>query len=265
MTRRAASIGVLALLAMAFGPAAPRAADPPMTADQLVAQVIRARISTGFRLRVTLTRLTPGSKDTQIRQLLIKGRRDRERATVLYQVLWPTELASALVIRDPGDHQPAGFLYRSGRATPLTANMLNDSFIDSDLRLEDLAEEFWYWRSRKIVGEETVDEHRCTIVELRPARDTATAYSLIKAWIAPELGLPLRVEQFRRDGRLAKHIVLRRVAKQGKRWLPTLITIEPSDGRARTVLDGVKSEHDLQFPAAAFTVDAIRKSLQRPE
>ena len=261
MTRMAACVGALALLVTRFQPTAFRTPAVTMTADQLVARVVGARTSTGFRFRAKLTRTTPGTNVTDVRQLLIEGRRDRKNQTMRYQQLWPKEVAGrALVVADAGDHQLGGFQYQSGRVTRLTARMLANQFFESDLRLEDVAEGFWYWPSHTIVGEEAVGEYRCVMMDFRPGPDTPTAYSLVKAWVSPDLAIALRVEQFGPGGRPVKQIALYRVVKVDQRWLWTIMTVEPADRRSRTVIEGVKYESDLHLSASDFTVEAIRKS-----
>jgi outer membrane lipoprotein-sorting protein len=261
MRRTACPVALLALTLTAFGHAAARATTQTQTADHLVDRVLDARITSGFRIRTTVTHTKSGSPVADVRQLLIEGRRDRQTSSLAYRVLWPEALASALVIEDSGDHRQRGFLYKSGAVTTLTPSMLFERFADSDLRVEDLAEAFWYWRSRKTVGEETIDDHRTVLVECRPDRNAATAYSWIKAWISPELALPMRLEQFDRGGHFVKRIAAYRVVQQGERWLPTLVTVEPADRRSRTVIEGAKAEYDLHLPPDSFTVDGVRKAM----
>lgn len=275
MTRAAACACMLAFLVSGCRPTdsqtpAPeaaidseRAAEPAMTADQLVAKVIDARQSTGFAIRATLTHTETGSNIRRVRQLLINGRRDSERSTMLYQQVLPNDVPGpAIVIEDAGDHQLRGFVYRSGEVTQLAPGMLDDPFFDSDVRVEDLTQGFWHWPSRTIVGEEVIGEFRCTIVEFRPGPDTQTTYSLVRAWLSSELAMGLRIEQFGHDGSLMKRIGLFRILKLNDRWLPAIVTVEPADGRSRTVVEGVGFDSDLHLTAADFTADAVIQSVR---
>ena len=261
MIRLPARVAVAALAVGAFQQPAPHTPVPTLTADQLVERVLAVRRVTGSLIHATLTRSTPGSNVRDVRQLLIKGRRDRPRAMLLYQQVWPRIPGGrALVIEDPGNHQMKGFLYQSNHATPLTDRMLEDRFFDSDLLVEDLAEGFWHWPSRTIAGEEAIGEHHCTIVDLRPAADTPTRYSLIKTWLSPDLAIGLRADFFGRDGRLAKRIGFYRIQKVHDRWVPAIVTVEPADGRSRTVIEGAKYE-EIPLSALDFTVAAVRRAV----
>ena len=167
--------------------------------------------------------------------------------------------ARALVVEDTGDHRLRGFQYEAGTVTPLADGMLGDRFFGSDLRIEDLAEDFWFWPSRTLVGEEAVGEHQTVIVDLRPGPGTLTTYSRVKAWLSPDLAIGLRMEQYGRDGHLAKRVGLYRILKVNDRWMPGIITVEPGDGRSRTVIEGVKFEQDVNLRPEDFTVAGVKR------
>ncbi len=254
----------MAVCFLAAVPPQPPRAGAAISADRLIEQVMDAKKTSGFRMRATLTHITAGSGAKNVRQLLIKGRRDGDATMTLYQVLWPSELAGqALVIEDPGDHRTRGFLYEAGTATPLTDAELAERLFDSDLRIEDVVDGFWFWPYHRIAGEDAVEEHRCVLIDFRPGPDTPTVYSLVRTCVAPDLVLSLRVEQFGRAGELVKQIVAGRLVRWKNRWLAGTLTVTTADRQSRTVLAGSKYEPDLQVPAVEFTMDAIR-SFPRP-
>jgi hypothetical protein len=207
-------------------------------------------------------RTTSGSdatNDKDTRQLLIKTRRDGEGTKTLYQVLWPREFAGeAILIEDSGDHHAKGFLYEKKVTTPLTNQMMEAPFFGSDLRIEDVIENFWYWPSPKSVGMETIDKRLCMIIELRPGPDTVSQYSMVKAWVAPDIALAMKVQFFGRDGKLVKTVTTGRAVKLGGVWMAESLKIQSAGSKTQTVLVGTKSERDLQLPSADFTLDAIK-------
>jgi hypothetical protein len=231
------------------------------TAERLVQAVLDARKTTGFRVRAKLTRTTDGVEVG--RNLLISGRRDGERTAVVYRVTGPLAAAGqALLLQDAGDHDPSGARIERSTITPLTVAMLNEPFFDSDLRIEDVFESFWFWRSPRIVGEQTVGNRRCAIVELQPPPHAPTRYSRVTAWIAIDLALPLRIDLHDRDEARVTRLMAGRIVKRDGRWAAARLLVEPGDGRSRTVLEVSKFERDLVLPAADFTVDAIVRAIQ---
>ena len=229
-------------------------------ARQLVAKVVEANKTTGFRVRAKLVVTTANPEHREVKQLLIKRRTDGKTTTTLYQILWPAESkGQALLIERRGD-SVSGFLFEPpGTVKKLSGSLLSQPFFGSDLAIEDLAEDFWDWPSQKIVGDETIDKKLCTIVESRPPADAASSYLVVKTWIAPELALPLRVEKYGKNRRLVRRITADRIVKVNARWTAANIIIDPDGGNSRTVLEGSKSERDLDLPAAEFTLEAIKR------
>jgi hypothetical protein len=256
---------VLPAVWLVTGMTAAQTPAPSPTADQLIAKVIAARPERGFVIRATLTRTTTGSERRDVRQLLIKGRRELAGSIVLYQQLWPVvPKGLAVVIEDSGNHRLAGFQHEAGRVTPLSNDMLGKRFFDSDLILEDLAEHFWFWPIRSIGGAEDIGKYTTTMVSLRPGSSASSSYSLVRTWLAPEQALGLRTKLYGRGGALAKTINLYGILKFGNRWAASIVTIEPTDRPSRTVIEGVKGERDILVAKAEFTPAAVRKALSLP-
>jgi hypothetical protein len=229
-------------------------------ARQLVAKVVEANRTTGFRVRAKLVVTMANPEHREVKQLLIKSRTDGQTTTTLYQILWPVESKGQSLLIERKGASVGGFLFEPpGTVKKLSAAMLSQPFFGSDLAIEDLAEDFWDWPSQKIVGEETLDKKLCTIVESRPPGDAASSYLVVKTWIAPELALPLRVEKYGKNRRLVRRITADRIMKVNDRWTAANIIVDPDGGNSRTVLEGSKSERDLDLPAADFTLEAIKR------
>ncbi|MBM3888348.1 MAG: outer membrane lipoprotein-sorting protein [Verrucomicrobia bacterium] len=251
---------LLTLPTTTFHCAAVAAGQANPAAKELIDKVINSRKTTGFKIRAKIIVVQAKSDKRQTRQLLIKGRRDGEATKILYQALWPDAYKGrALLIEKSADHKTTGFLFTPpDKVTPLAPAVMKQSFLDSDLTIEDLAEDYWHWPLQKISGEETVSGKLCKILESRPDSGAATGYSLIKTWICLEIALPLRVHMFAKGEQPVKRINVEKFFQQGKRWVPATILIEPEDGHSRTTLDGSKSERDLDLPAEDFTVEKIK-------
>jgi outer membrane lipoprotein-sorting protein len=235
------------------------------SARQLMAKVVEASRTSGFRVRSKLIVTTANSDHREAKQLLIKGRNDGKTATTLYQILWPSELKGHSLLIEKSGSAVSGFLFEpTDTVKKLSFTLMTQPFFGSDLAIEDLAEDFWDWPSQKIVGEETIKEKLCTIVESRPPADAATSYSLVKTWIAPELALPLRVEKYGKNRRLVRRITADRIMKVHDRWTAATIIVDLDGANTRTILEGSKADHDLDLPAADFTLEAIKRGVRNP-
>jgi hypothetical protein len=229
--------------------------------DALVAKMREVHAERGSRIRATLT-VTPRGGAPVSKQLLILARRERAGTWTSYQQLWPDARGGRVLVIDPrGPGQLNGFVHAAGRATPLTDRMQEERFFDSDFRLEDVAERFWAWPSRGSAGEESIGAYRCAIAEIRPPAGTPSAYGFLRAWIAPEIAMALRIDQFGRDGALVKRIELFRPTRLVDRWVPTIVTVETADGRSRSVIEGASEEADDSLTRADFTIAAVTRRL----
>jgi len=238
--------------------------DAP-NAGELITRVIEARQTAGYRVRARLVRTATGSDHRDIKQLLVKGRRDGEASKVLYQILWPRRsMGQTLVIEKSAGQSARSWIFTPPeQVTTLTQEHSGDPFFGSDLTIEDMAEEFWLWPAQEIAGEGTVDRRRCRILESRPSASTPTSYSLVRTWIAPDIALPLRIEKYGHEGQLIKRITMENIAKlKNHRWTAINVLVEPADGQTRTELEGSNADRDIDVPAEDFTVEKIKAALR---
>jgi hypothetical protein len=255
--RARAAIAVAAATALATASAGTKQPARPLAAQQLVALVTTARRTQGFRIRAKLTHTIDGSEEPEVRQLLIKGRQDGDTRTISVQVLWPPSLEGQglLLVDGPGNF--SGYRLGQPNATPLTARSLSDAFLGSDLRIEDLVEEFWSWPTQRRAGEDTVGNRSCAIVESLPVNTGAGG--AVRSCISPELALPLRVDRLNADGTLARRILATRVVKQNGRWVIATIRVEPAGGGGRTILEGTKLDRDIDVPLSDLSIEQLEK------
>jgi hypothetical protein len=241
------------------------AAAENFTAEQLIAKIEAAQKTSGFRTRARVIQNAADSKDPEVLQLLIKGRRQGDAVQTLYQVLWPKPVEGrTLVVETSADGTVSGFLFEPpGSKIPLTPELMAQPLFGTGVAVEDVAEAYWHWPLQKLAGDEMVAGHRCKILESRPGAGTTTSYSLVRSWIAPDLSLPLRVEKLGKDGRLERRFTAAKIARQGAGcWTAAVLVVDSSDGR-RTTIEGTRSDRDLTLPADQFTVEGIKRSLAR--
>jgi hypothetical protein len=229
------------------------------SARQLIARVLEASRTNGFRVRSKLIVTTSNPERRDVKQLLIKGRNDGKVSETLYQILWPAEAKGQSLLIEKRESSVSGFLFvPPDTVKKLSFGLMTQPFFGSDLAIEDLAEDFWDWPSQKIVGEETVKEKLCKIVESRPPAEASTSYTLVKTWVSPELALPLLIEKYGKNRRLLRRMTADRIMKVNDRWTAATIIVDLAGG-SRTLLEGSKSERDLDLPAADFTLEAVKR------
>ena len=252
----------LAFVIFAIQLAAVRGADS--AAEELLGRMLDAQSTRGAMFRAKLVVTDTATNEHRAAQLRVKVRRDDDCTRLLYLVLWPRPYqGQALYFERTRDGTVTGFLFEPpDQVTPLTPALLSRSYLDSDLNLEDLAEDFWRWPSPAISGEETVKGDLCKIIELRPPPGLKTPCSLVRAWISTRKAAPLRLEKFGSDGSLSKRFVVEKVVRQDKVWAPVTTTVQVPNRTQETTLEISNGNRDIEIPLEEFSLEAIRKSAQ---
>ncbi len=135
---------------------------------------------------------------------------------------------------------------------------MNRPYLDSDLTIEDLAEDFWQWPSQKISGEETINGEVCKILDSRPPDSAKSAYSVIRSWISPEKLVPLRIEKFGRDMRLAKRFTVQKTTRRDGIWVPITTIVQSPESTRLTTLELSRGDRDVEIPLEEFSLERIK-------
>ncbi|HVF70387.1 MAG TPA: outer membrane lipoprotein-sorting protein [Chthoniobacterales bacterium] len=251
---------LLLLLFVALFAAAIMRADEP-DAKTLVRRVADAQLTSGFTIRAKLMVAEAGSETRKTFQLRIKGRRDDSGIRLLYQILWPTaEKGAALYLERLEKGNLTGFSFTPpDKVQSIGAEQLSSAYLDSDLTIEDLIDDFWRWPDVKSGAEEGVNRENCRIVNLRPSTETKSRYSLIRAWISEEKAVPMRIVKFDRKGEAVKEFSVEKVTQRDKLWFPVSTVIRKPGGTQQTWFEISRGERDVEVPLSDFSVEEIRK------
>jgi len=229
------------------------------TAGQLIAGILANRLS-GFRGRARLVRHDGRTGNEETKRLIVKARRDADTSRILYQVVSPArEAGQAVLIESDAGHPARGLLIESpDKITTLASRAMGRPLFGSDLRIEDLTDDFLRWPGQEIVGNESVLGCLCRILESRPAAEEGSSYLVVRSWICPRMALPLRVERVERDGRRARTLVVQRTAKADRdHWMARSLLVTLPGDSSRTLFEGTSFDRDAVVPAAEFEIKAI--------
>jgi len=251
-----------AFLALAMGAFhLTQACGADLTVEELIHKLLEARNSQAVLIRAKLTVTDTASGLRNAVQILAKERRDGEVTHFLYQILWPpARKGETLCLEKSGAGGVTGFFFEPpDKVTPFAPRLFSRAYLDSDLSVEDLTEDFWEWPSQKITGEALLNGEACRIVDSSPPAGLQTSYSLIRTWVSPAKALPLRIEKFGRDGRLAKRFVVSKVSQHHKIWLPLVTLIEGPGQTRQTLFEISRGERPAEIPLSDFSLETIKK------
>jgi len=245
-----------AVLLLAMGPLF--AADP--ATEEFVGKVLETQNTAGAVIRGKLSVEDPSPDRAVAVQIRIRLRRDPNVTRLLYQVLWPaTRKGEALYLERSVPGAITGFSFMPpDKTSPVNAAALARAYLDSDLTVEDLAEDFLHWPSQKISGEETIGTDVCKILDSRPPASAQSTYSLVRTWISAERLVPLRIEKFR-DGRPAKRFTIQKTTRHEGIWVPVVTSVQSAGQSRETILELSRGERDVEIPLEEFTLDRIRQ------
>jgi hypothetical protein len=252
----------LAVLSLVL-PAWLHGADP--AAEELIGRVLANAKTRSLTLRAKLVVADAANDRRSAFQLRMRGRRDGDLVRRLYQVLWPaSRQGQALYFERTDEGTLAGFLFvPPDQVTPLTTAELAQPFLDSDLSVEDLAEEFWRWPGQAISGADAIDGEACKIVESHPVPGAETSYGFVRSWVSPPKALPLRIEKFDRDGHLVKWITFGNFVRVDEIWTPRTLTVKRPAATQETTLEIFRGDRDVDIPLAEFSLEAVKNLPRR--
>jgi hypothetical protein len=215
-----------------------------LSANELAARLdaLRPMGSTSVRMRMETTGSRPA-----ILQILVKERRAAGVDEVAWQILWPKDRAGEAVFLRQNGGRPS---VATARNSP--APRLDDSLFGSALAVADAIENFYAWKNQTLAGTEDVNGASCAILESRPGDGDSSIYGRVRSWVDLRRLVPLRVEKYTRDGRLARRIETTRVVADNGRAVPANLSIRDISRNLHTEVDGSRIRHDIALTDADF-------------
>jgi hypothetical protein len=217
-----------------------------------------------------------------VMEIVEKDGTTRTRSTRAYRRRFPSEERSILFFDAPANVQgtslltwnyddpareDAQWLYlpalRKSRRIALSDR--GRAFLGTDLSFEDMKNEThvsladYRWES---VGEETVDGHRCVVVEATPVdAETARAlgYGRLRLRVDAAIWMPRFIEYWEPGGAPLKTVRLRDVEQVDGIWVARRIEAENLLSGHRTVLRFEEIDHRSDVPEELFTEAAMRR------
>jgi hypothetical protein len=221
------AIAALCVAAVAVAEAPPPAAAPPTDADAhtLVKRVLDAAPDVPYVSRMELT--TPGGL---VREFTMSGKDMSNGIEARYlEVTGPMNLKdSRFLFYDHGARRDDQFMYLPfmKRVVRLTEKTRREPFLGSTFYVDDMIDRELDDFTYRFVGEDTVHQRACKLVEATPKDPAAEAYSRAIFAIDPVDLVVMRAQLFDHDGKLQKIQTTETIEKIDGYWTPRLQTME---------------------------------------
>jgi outer membrane lipoprotein-sorting protein len=148
------------------------------------------------------------------------------------------------------------------RTIQIAGHMLRQSVMGSDMSYEDVMEDpkLQNLYVATVVGEGTLLERPCWILELKAKPGAEPSYHSRKVWVDKERFLPLKEERYATSGKLLKTAEIMSVRQYQQRWVAERAVFKDAlknDGGTEFVVTSI--EFDAKIPEHVFSQAALRK------
>jgi outer membrane lipoprotein-sorting protein len=147
------------------------------------------------------------------------------------------------------------------RTISISGHMLRQSVMGSDLSYEDMLEDRKLRQAYEaaVVGEETVIDRPCWVLELKAKTENVAYYSR-KIWVDRERFVLLRENRFAKSGKLLKTLEVKSVIRAHGRWVQDDAVfkdaLKTGDG-TEFIIQSI--EFEAAIPESLFTKASLRK------
>jgi len=148
------------------------------------------------------------------------------------------------------------------RVIRISGHMLRQSVMGSDLSYEDMLEdtELSNIYDAQVVGEESMLERDCWVLELVAKEGKEIAYHKRQVWVDKERFVSLREDRFARSGKLLKTTEVLKVLQQEGRWIPSHIVFKDTlKGGKGTEMIIESMDFDAEIPDYVFSKASLRR------
>jgi outer membrane lipoprotein-sorting protein len=147
------------------------------------------------------------------------------------------------------------------RTISISGHMLRQSVMGSDLSYEDMLEdrELQTIYNARVVGEETVLERPCWVLELTSKGEEVAYYSR-KVWVDKERFVVLKEEMYAKSNKLLKTLEVKSVIRVQGRWVQNFLVFKDVlKGGDGTEFKITAIEFEAAIPEYIFSKASLRK------
>ncbi len=133
-----------------------------------------------------------------------------------------------------------------------------DYFMGTDFTYDDMGDRNIDEDTHKLLGEETVNGHKCWKVE-STSKDKRDLFSKKVIWLRQDILIPEKVDYYDKMGKLHRQMVIEKVEKIGKYWVIIKMTMTNVQTKHKTVIEFLDQKLDIPLEESKFTVETLEK------
>jgi hypothetical protein len=165
-----------------------------------------------------------------------------------------------LAIED-GQGKTEQFLYLPAlnRTRRIVAGQKSRSFVNTDFTFEDMERRPVDDSEHVILGEESLNNVRCWIMESRPKTGTDSQYTSVRSWVAQDMLLPLRADFFAGGETPIKRYAVLQLENIQDIWTETKVIMEDLLSGHKTTLETTTIQYNTGISDSIFTQQALER------
>jgi len=168
---------------------------------------------------------------------------------------------TAFLAWENADRSDDQFLYlpEIGRVRRIVSTQKDRSFVNSDFTYEDLEKRQVDSDTHSILRSERYEQYECWVLDSVPKTSSASQYGKLVSWIAKDILIPVKVEYYDKQQRMAKRFVAQRLEKIDGIWTPVEVEMHDLMKDHRTRLKTLEIRYNKGIADRVFTESYLQK------
>jgi len=206
--------------------------------------------------------LIPAKGQTRVRELEITAADRGGLRRSLLRFTAPADIqGTGFLTLEDGQGGTEQFLYLPAlkRTRRIVSGQKSRSFVNTDFTFEDMERRPVENSEHVITGEASLNGVACWILESAPKPQAQSQYTLIRAWVAKEMLLPLVVDFFSGGQEPTKRYTVLQLENIQEIWTETKVSMEDLESGHKTVLETKSIKYNTGIPDSVFTQQALEQ------
>lgn len=227
-----------------------------------------AQVSAADIIKTMEDRMRGESSYSEMKMTTVRPRYTRE---VTMKTWAKGEDFSLILITGPARDKGTAYLKRGkeiwnyvpniDRMIKMPPSMMSQSWMGSDFSNDDLVRESSTIDDYKhrIVRSETYNGYSCWVLELVPRPESSIVYGKVLMWVAKDLYVQLKVENYDEDEILVSSVLFDAIKDLGGRKIPSKMEVIPADKKnQKTVLEYFDARFNFEIKESFFSQQNLK-------
>jgi hypothetical protein len=227
-----------------------------------LAQLVHDRYVGGDSVSRQTMELAAATGQTRVRELNISVLDTSGARSTLLRFISPADIqGTGFLAIENGRGETEQFLYLPAlnRARRIVTGQKNRSFVNTDFTFEDMERRPVDDSEHVIVGDESLNNVRCWVMESRPKTGKDSQYTSVRTWVAQDMLVPLRADYYAGGETPIKRYAVLRLENIQNIWTETKVVMEDTQSGHKTTIETNNIQYNTGLSGSIFTQQALER------